>query len=522
MKFAFISLFSELSGISLRLLSAEVRAQGCESRIVFVHTKPLQDDLSPETCRLVGEAVAGYDVVGLSVMTPQFFMACQASEAIRENTQAKIIWGGMHATTRPEESLEHADWVCVGEGESVLRGLIAGRAPEDIQGLWYKKEGEVVANGHAPMEPDLTVQPFQDFSFDNHILVSPYREIAEPLTRKNYAERSAKYEDRDGVMRCYYKTMTTRGCPLACTYCNNSVLHDLYTVKHFRKRSMTRVIEELEEVIRNTPEIELIHITDDTFLTRKTSEILEFAALYKERIGLPFRAITLPNSLSEAKLDALVDAGLCHLYMGIESGSEQGLARYQRSIKQEALRKSILLLNRYQDRMLPPKYDVICHDPLATLEENRDTVRFLATLPQPRIFVYFNLVLFPGTKIAEEAAAKGLIKDEIKEVYRSDYYFHPRDYYDVLLLALNTRSIPPRLIGLLAPLFLYRLTQWIPPLYRGALGLVNLVIYFEAGRHRVDGRFGNFFWYWDQLRDVIRNRDVKRIAQRLKRMILPG
>ena len=31
-----------------------------------------------------------------------------------------LLWGGIHPTIRAEESLDHADMVCIGEGEETI------------------------------------------------------------------------------------------------------------------------------------------------------------------------------------------------------------------------------------------------------------------------------------------------------------------------------------------------------------------------------------------------------------------
>jgi len=55
-----------------------------------------------------------------------------------------------------------ADYVIVGEGEMPLAGLLdavrEGRDPAGIQGLWYMRDGEVVAGGSAQI-PDVDELP---------------------------------------------------------------------------------------------------------------------------------------------------------------------------------------------------------------------------------------------------------------------------------------------------------------------------------------------------------------------------
>ena len=66
------------------------------------------------------EAASQSDLIGISFMTQYFSAAVQLTRAIKKKLSVPVIWGGVHPTVRPEECLEYADIVCVGEGEEAL------------------------------------------------------------------------------------------------------------------------------------------------------------------------------------------------------------------------------------------------------------------------------------------------------------------------------------------------------------------------------------------------------------------
>jgi len=99
----------------------------------FVYQYPAT--LVDEVVRVCRDA----DVVGLSFMSLYWDRAVQLTRAVQERLGKPVIWGGTHATVRPEQSLRIADQVCVGEGEIAftqwLDELEAGRDPTDVPGI---------------------------------------------------------------------------------------------------------------------------------------------------------------------------------------------------------------------------------------------------------------------------------------------------------------------------------------------------------------------------------------------------
>ncbi|MBF0284379.1 MAG: radical SAM protein [Magnetococcales bacterium] len=519
MNIAFLALGTDLAAMSSRALSAYARQLGGAARIVFVPSHLTFQRYSAGTLERIADAVQGCDVVGLTVFTSQYRLAAQITDHLKSTTRQTVLWGGIHAMIRPYECLQHADGLCMGEGEPLLEDLAQGKPFGEITGLWHRQGGSVVERGITPMARDVSALPFQDFSFENHWYVDPESGAHGPMTREVYAARSNRsYIDRDGVFRVYYKTMASRGCPYSCGYCNNSVMHDLYTNKHFRRRSVERFMAELEEVHRANPFIELIHLADDTFLNRSAREIQEFARLYKERIGLPMRALTTPTGITEEKLEALVDAGLCHLYMGIESGSPRALERYRRPVSPERIMKAARLLNQFQGRLLTPKYDVICSDPLATDEETRENILFLTQIPRPRIFQYYTLGLFHGTlqrKLVEQAGLS--IADD--QPYDNDYFFgvNPHSLYDLLLLHLNLKYMPDAWIRFLAGERMLAWSHRWPWVNRGVLGLYRLLRGLESGEFR----YRSAAWHLHKIKRMLFNGEWAP-ARRLLRRFWPG
>ncbi|WP_440953308.1 TIGR04013 family B12-binding domain/radical SAM domain-containing protein [Methanococcoides sp. FTZ1] len=73
------------------------------------------------------------------------------SEVDGSTTDSVYIAGGPHPSGSVEETLEHFDYVVIGEGEETLpelvRALQAGNDPSDVRGIAYRREGNVVYTG---------------------------------------------------------------------------------------------------------------------------------------------------------------------------------------------------------------------------------------------------------------------------------------------------------------------------------------------------------------------------------------
>lgn len=67
------------------------------------------------------------DIFCLSLMTSNAPRGYELADHIHKHSNARVIMGGMHPTWLPEEALQHADQVIVGEGEKVILDVVEGR-----------------------------------------------------------------------------------------------------------------------------------------------------------------------------------------------------------------------------------------------------------------------------------------------------------------------------------------------------------------------------------------------------------
>ena len=104
---------------------------------------PLLAALTPpgHTITIVDEAFApddinqDVDLVGITVMTDLALRAYHIADTYRQKG-VKVVMGGIHPTVLPDEALEHADAVVVGEAEGVWPRLVSDAASGQMQRLY--------------------------------------------------------------------------------------------------------------------------------------------------------------------------------------------------------------------------------------------------------------------------------------------------------------------------------------------------------------------------------------------------
>ena len=461
MKITFISLGLSTDAIGLRILSSLLKQNGYQSQLLFLPTVEDLKRKETHTRYQYSESVLNQIIdlckdsilIGISLMTHHQSVAVELTRRIQSSISTPIIWGGIHPTVCPEECLETADLVCVGEAETsmieLVRRMQNGYDISTIPGIWLKKNGRVINNGAGNLASDLDSLPFPDYSFnDHHLLV---QDKIKPMTSENWRQHLVKFFpplNRDRSNNPAYQVLSARGCPFNCTFCGEYPLTEhIYGRRYFRKRSIRNLMEELIWAKSTFPFIGEICFCDDTFASRSISDLQEFTKLYKEKIKLPFYILVSPANVTKKNFDLLVDAGLSNVGMGIQSGSKRIIELYNRqhvgNVEQSL--KSAKIINSYKGRLFP-YYDFILENPYETKEDFLDTVRLLVKLPRPYGTRVYALSFFPGTELHKKASADGIFYTDMY-----DKTFGQRDQggYLNFLVDMNKYHIPQKVLEVL-------------------------------------------------------------------------
>lgn len=364
--------FTEQS-LSIKLLTAYLRSCGFDVELIFLINN---DDIH----NYIGKFTEAH-IVGVSLVTNDFPKAISLSNTIRERGGSRvplIIFGGVHPTIRPEECLRHCDYVVRGEGEEALLDICTDASRiKSYENISYSENGKPIHNELRKLECNLDKYPF--------------------------------YKSKEEDSRERYMIMTSRGCPFNCTYCYNNYLKSNYKGKgpFVRYRSIDNVLEELEFAKKHYKRLNLIQFYDDNFLLRNIKELKVFCNDYKKKISIPFSCLANPNLISEEKIALLKDAGLEHIQIGIESGSDRiNREIYARKITKKKTLECVNVCHKYSIALY---FDLLFNNPYETKEDLKETLKFINSIPRPFHLQGHNLLFYPGAELTKRALENGYI-----------------------------------------------------------------------------------------------------------------
>ena len=458
MQVVLISPYSQVQCIGLRILSACLKRAGFGTRMIFLPdlrelmaaTDYGVRRLAPAALAQVVELCADAELVGISVMTSSFFLARQLTEALHTSLSVPIIWGGIHPTIRPEECLQYADLVCVGEGEQTIvelaQRITEGRDYGGINNLArLVVERHMVINPLHPLVQNLDALSFPDYDLAQHYVLHKQRLVSFTQALMNYYLTDVG-SWIDGPR---YDVIATRGCPYRCTYCANDAMARIYPKwGRLRRRSPENVIAEIQAVRARLPGLTGITIHDDTFLANSEPYIAEFSQRYRAQVGLPFRVYATPDAVDSAKLQHLVNAGLREAMMGIQTGSPRIQKLYRRHASNEQIIRAARLIHSFQHDSPRPRYDLITDNPYETDDDRFETLQLIHRLPPPYRLSLYSLTFYPGTELYDRAKTDGLIEDEKRSVYARNFNKIAANYYNLALMC-HGWNLPRPLLYLL-------------------------------------------------------------------------
>jgi anaerobic magnesium-protoporphyrin IX monomethyl ester cyclase len=206
---------------------------------------------------------------------------------------ARLCVIGPHGTTLPEKILAETpiDVVILGEPESTVADLTAGKRLEDIEGIAYREAGAVV------VKPRTTFMDLDDLPLPAFHLL--------PMDKYYFDFLGRKFTVLEG----------SRGCPFRCTFCYK----DMYGP--FRAKSSARLVSELELAYERFG-VRNVYFADLTFTLDKGLVRDLCDAILERGWKLRWACQTRLDVMDEALLTKMRDAGCRLIEVGVESGTE--------------------------------------------------------------------------------------------------------------------------------------------------------------------------------------------------------
>jgi radical SAM superfamily enzyme YgiQ (UPF0313 family) len=155
-------------------------------------------------------------------------------------------------------------------------------------------------------------------------------------------------------------------------------------------------------------------------------------------------------TITEEKLEYLIDAGLDAIQMGIETGSKHMQEVFNRKyMTNERVMKAIGAINKYKDRLSLISYDFILDVPYETDEDKVETLEFISRIPKPYKIGMFAIVVYPGTSLYDRVKKDNLIIDEETEIYHKKWSKKEAHYLNLLLALCKSGKFPHFLLRIL-------------------------------------------------------------------------
>lgn len=383
---------------------------------------------------VVEEKIKGsrYDVVGISAMVDGYrYIQWLATTIKRYNPQTIVILGGVLATTTAELILKRSaiDVAVIGEGDYTIKELMAaireGRDYRSIPGLAYLRNGEVTYSAPKRRIENLDVLP-----------LLPYR----LFPNETYIRNLAKDFPFNKLRRTYrpFSLLAGRGCPYHCIFCTNTLRGKTVL------KSKEYLIEEIKYLQRSY-DINAISFADEVMFLQKDKMYELCEAMIREKLNITWCCSSRVDKVDLPLLKIMKRAGCFYIIFGFESGSQKILNKIDKKIKVEDSKRVVELCRQAG---LNCGGGFMVNIPGETRETIQATVDFFreTDLDGSDGGIGFIACPFPGTRLYQEAKAKGLIHDEeafIEKIGRAgllDVVVNFTSFSDAELLALKDEA----------------------------------------------------------------------------------
>ena len=344
--------FQDQDNLGLRYLASSLRAAGHEIRIESFGTEagPLVD-----AARRWTPDVIGFSMI-FQFMAPDFAQVITALRAA--GVEGHFTMGGHYASFAPDTLLQlipELDSVVRFEGELTLVELTAAIVEErpwhDIPGIaWRDREG---------------------------VHAAPPREDAADLDTLPWPERDDIAYDEQVLPTA--SVLASRGCPYKCSFCSIITFYEGNGTRGRRRRDPIQVVDEMEYLVRERG-VRLILFQDDDFLAggRDAREWSLTIARESIRRRLPerlrFKFSCRSDEVREDTLAPLIEAGLAHVYLGVEAGDADSLKTLNKHITPETHVRAGEILRRLD---LTFDFGFMLLEPWSTLASVRNNLSFL-------------------------------------------------------------------------------------------------------------------------------------------------
>lgn len=342
--------------------------------------------------------------VGITSMTgPQLKHAIHISKIVKKIINAPVVWGGVHASLLPKQTLdnEFVDIIVIDEGDitfpELINHLIDKKELDNIKGIAYKKNGDIIFTSQRE-SLKMGLLPKIPYNLINNI--DTYIGV-----------KSEKIYKRSLPMQ------TSRGCTHRCAFCYNAA----FNKKKWRGKDLDRVIAEINELVAKY-DINGIFLIDDNFFAdlKRVKEIFgRIKGLSIELYNLTCRVDTF-SRFDDELVSLMGEIGVQSIFLGVESGSEDILKKLYKNISIEQV---FISNEKLKKTNIKPVYSFMMGFPFETESDIKKTLRLIYLLKRQNKSAIFGVNIFNPypSNIMKECIDKGFVYPQKTEEWASDW-----------------------------------------------------------------------------------------------------
>ena len=310
----------------------------------------------------------------------------------RDGMNVHVTAGGYLPTFWSDKLLTkypQVDSIVMGEGEETFKHLVQTleqqNALASIPGLAFRTQnGEIVHNPPRRLIQDLDQLPF------------PARDYLEIAYQKYH----------------HALVYASRGCYHQCSFCQIAQFYRLSQGSPYRTRSAQNIADEIELLVAQYG-VRSIFFVDDEFITKSKHRkriIWELIEEIRKRklnfsFSIQYRADTGNH---EPLLRALKEVGLRTVFIGVESGVNSVLQRFDKGIRKTDIDCALQIVH---DLDLSPNIGYMLYRPDTTFEELKKSVEYLLSPESPTLLKLIGMTILKGTPEEEMARKHDLVSE---------------------------------------------------------------------------------------------------------------
>ncbi|MDD5070127.1 MAG: radical SAM protein [Candidatus Omnitrophica bacterium] len=325
------------------------------------------------------------DILGVHLMTWTFHQANNYLKQAKEKNPSVItIAGGAAVTSMPDEVMNNSsfDYGVIGEGEATIVDLVKAietkATVENIDGLIWRNKNKITIN-----KPRKYIANLDELNFPARHLVN-----------------INKYFDVFTRARRFATTVTSRGCPYSCLYCDRANRMG----RQWRSYSNEKIISELVE-LKSAYGVGEVMFFDDEFIVDRDKTMDLCLRIKKENLNILWECRARVDTVDFELLSAMKQAGCYRIRFGFESGDD-GILKILK--KQITVRQSLSCADAVKRAGIEIFAYFMMGSPGETVDSLKKTKDLLFAI-DPEFAVLSKVILIPGSELFDLAVSERFI-----------------------------------------------------------------------------------------------------------------